>query len=377
VARRFVFACEFGISEATASDLRHSKLESLRIVSGAFFGSTIIETKNLFVYIAEQMKRLDSDIGSTKAALQQRPEVLKAVRVDAAIDVPFRMIHNAMDEVVAHLVVTDCVIRIDFRAILDVFEQDVLQGLSRDVRHNFGADLAQIAIQDALHNRLTTVHSALLYEAQLAILVHILGEAADKRFIGFEFGIRSTQFRRRAECPIVQRGAEPLKHEPCRLLRNAKRAVNLHTGNAVLAIDQHPKTSHPLVKSDRGILKDRIDLERELPIAATAEPQLARFDEVVRFRTATRAMHLPIRPAKAHGVIESPLRIGEVNDGLLESSWRLHEKKHTPYVRVCQVYIYLWKLMIPMDLGGGGLSNSELLKIVLLSTRTVLAFTRP
>lgn len=130
----------------------------------------------------------------------------------------------------------------------------------------------------------------------------------------------------RAGRVVVHRGAEPLKHEPCRLLRDAQRAVNLHTGNTILAIDHHPETRHPSIKSKRRVLKDRTDLQRELLVATTAEPDAASLDEVVFIETATRANHFAIRPAKADSVVEGPVRIGEVNDGLLESAWRPHVK---------------------------------------------------
>ena len=33
-------------------------------------------------------------------------------------------------------------------------------------------------------------------------------------------------------------------------LSNANRALNLHAGDAVLAIDQHPESDHPLIGTD-------------------------------------------------------------------------------------------------------------------------------
>ena len=77
--------------------------------------------------------------------------------------------------------------------------------------------------------------------------------------------------------PIVQRCSQTLQHKPCRLLSNAKSAVDFHAANAVLAANKHPKCRHPLVQTDRRILKDRIHLERELLIATTAEPQTPNF----------------------------------------------------------------------------------------------------
>ena len=237
--------------------------------------------------------------------------------MDATINVALGMVHNIMHEVIANLVVAYRVVRIDFGTVLDVLEKNILKSLAGDVRNNLCAYLPKISVKDSLHNSLSTMHPTLLHKSQFAILVHVLSESADERFIGFQFRVRSAQFGCRTKRAIVQGSSEPLKHEPCRLLGNAQSAVNLHAGNAVLAIDQHPKARHPLVETDRRIFKDRIDLERKLLVAATAEPDAPRLDEVVLFRTATRAMNLAIRPAQANGVVESSLRIGEINDGLL------------------------------------------------------------
>jgi hypothetical protein len=126
-----------------------------------------------------------------------------------------------------------------------------------------------------------------------------------------------THFLDGSERSGTQSHAEPLKHKPCRLLGDAEGAVNLHAADTILAINQHPKRCHPLIHAERRILKNRIDLERELLVASTTEPQLARLDEVALLGTATRANDLAIGPAQFDGVLESAARIGEVNDGLL------------------------------------------------------------
>jgi hypothetical protein len=116
---------------------------------------------------------------------------------------------------------------------------------------------------------------------------------------------------------IAQSGTETLKHKPCRLLGNANGAVEFHAGNAILAIDQHPKRCHPFVESKSGILKDRSNLDRELLIASTAEPEAPSLDEIMLIGIAAGAAHVATGPAKANGIVECPLRIGEVNDGIL------------------------------------------------------------
>jgi len=156
--------------------------------------------------------------------------------------------------------------------------------------------------------------------------VHVLGESANESFVYFKFGAGTTKLRCGAKRAIVQSFAEPLKHKPCRLLGDTKSAVNLHTADSVFAVDQHPESGHPFVHPQSGILEDRIYLERELPVAATAEPQFSSLDEVVLFGVTARADNLSIRPAKLNGIVKGAVRIGEINDGLLQSSWRLHRK---------------------------------------------------
>lgn len=187
-----------------------------------------------------------------------------------------------------------------------------------------GADFAKVAVKDSLHDGLSAMYSALLYKTQLAVFVHVLSKSADERFIGFDFGIRTAQFRRATKRSVVQCSAKPLEHKPCRLLSNAKRAVNLHAGNAVLAVDQHPERCHPFVQSNRRILENRLNLDSELAVTATAEPQFARLDEVVAVGATARADHLAIGPAQHRSVLESPVGICEVDDRFLEGPWRFH-----------------------------------------------------
>ena len=161
------------------------------------------------------------------------------------------------------------------------------------------------------------MHSALLDEAKFAILMHVLRQSAYECFISFAFRIRATKLRSSAECAIVQSKPKALQHKPCRFLGNTKRAVNLHAGNAVLAIDQDPKSSHPLVQSERRIFKNGADLQRELLIAATAQPNFSRLNKVVLFRGAARAKHLAVRESQCLSIFKAAVRIGEVNDGFL------------------------------------------------------------
>ena len=237
--------------------------------------------------------------------------------MNASVDVPFGVVHDVMDKVVADLVVTDCVIRVNLGPILNVLKKDVLQGLPRNVGDNLSTDLAQLPVEYPLHYTLSAVHSALLDNAQLAAFVHILGETPNERFICFHFCVRTTEFARTAKPPVVMCSAEPLKHKPSGLLSYAERAMYLHAGYSVLTIHKHPKSRHPLVQPEGRVLKYGPDFERELPVAVTTQPDVPSFYEVVFLGTAPWADNLAIGPTKLHSVIKRSLRIGEVNDGFL------------------------------------------------------------
>ena len=72
--------------QALADDALHGKVEAFGVSHLA-----VVVAIGLFVQIAEQVERLDADIGSAdQAAFQQAPEVLQTVGVDIAVDVLLR-----------------------------------------------------------------------------------------------------------------------------------------------------------------------------------------------------------------------------------------------------------------------------------------------
>jgi hypothetical protein len=64
----------------------------------------VVVAESLFVQIAEQVKRLSRNVCAVDAAVQQAPEVLKAVRVDLAINVLYGVVHDLMLEFVQTVV---------------------------------------------------------------------------------------------------------------------------------------------------------------------------------------------------------------------------------------------------------------------------------
>jgi hypothetical protein len=67
-----------GERDALPDDLRDGKIESASVIEVL----AVVVAKHLFVKVAKQMEWFDANIGSAKAALEQRPEVLDSVRVE-------------------------------------------------------------------------------------------------------------------------------------------------------------------------------------------------------------------------------------------------------------------------------------------------------
>jgi hypothetical protein len=153
--------------------------------------------------------------------------------------------------------------------------------------------------------------------------VHVAGLAADERFIYLHFPATATEFR--AVEVILDSKPKALQHKPCGLLSDTQSAVNFHAGNAVLAIDEQPKTRHPLIKSKGRILENGSEFQAELLLALVAEPYAASLDKRVFRFAATWANNFAIRPAETLRILESAVGVGEVNDSFLESVRCVHE----------------------------------------------------
>lgn len=89
-------------------------------------------------------------------------------------------------------------------------------------------------------------------------LVHEPGRAPDEGLVYFDFAAQLH------DAAALHGEAEPVPHEPRGLLGDSKRPRHFVGADAVLVVDQHPERGQPLVQSDRRILEDRPDLDREL-----------------------------------------------------------------------------------------------------------------
>lgn len=133
-----------------------------------------------------------------------------------------------------------------------------------------------------------------------------------------------------------------MQHEPSRLLSDADRTGDLAGANAILAITDHPKGAHPFVESQRRILENRTDFERELLLASLAEPHAAGADERMLLRAATGARNYAIRPAKVERILKAAVRIAEVNNRVLECVRRF-------YVVIMRLFAMCVKYIITLN----------------------------
>src|SRR5258708_5626924 len=213
------------------------------------------------------MKRFHANVGSRNPALEKRPEILKPVGVDATVYVLSRMVNYLMRVVRCQSIVGHKRIAVERSASGDMLANFFLQDSLATAGNDGSANLSA-ALKDAHDGGLVLRSGA--SDAPLAFTqVHVSRFAANEGFVYFNFAAQLG-----AEKIVLHRKANPLKHEPCRLLGNLHVAGDLVAANTVLAIGKHPRCHEPLVQRDRRILIDRANLGGELALGmmATAFP---------------------------------------------------------------------------------------------------------
>src|SRR5205814_1518879 len=125
------------------------------------------------------------------------------------------------------------IVCIDGRAILHIVEDRVLQSLPLDIGDNHGANLTEIAVENSHNYGLVLIWSKAI-DLETATLVHILSQAADKCFVGFNRSTFTTTKLAASESALAHSLSQPLKHEPCRLLGNAQGRGQFVRANPVL-----------------------------------------------------------------------------------------------------------------------------------------------
>src|SRR6185437_15512686 len=116
-------ARQFRIGEPFSGDLTHRQREAVSVVEGIVFRSAIVVPKHLLRHIAVKVERLYCNVGSAKAALQERPEVLDALSVNLAAHVLFDMVNSGVDIVLClESVVSRMTVCVDRGTVFNLFQ---------------------------------------------------------------------------------------------------------------------------------------------------------------------------------------------------------------------------------------------------------------
>src|SRR5882762_9218608 len=267
------------------------------------------------------MKRLNTNVGSTNAALEKAPEVLKAIGVNHPIDVLDGMVHHAVRVIRFQSLIGEQQIGIDVAASLDMLADFSLQNLFLATRDNRNANFAA-ALKDADDSHLV-FGSRPGDPTGLDTQVHIPSLATDEGFVHFDAS--ATLAAQLHHGAVLHCLADAVKHEPCRLLSDAQGAGNLAGANAVLRSGDNPDSGKPLIQTERGILEDRSHLRGELALgmAALALPFLLGCKVGNILASACGALDA-FGPTVNNHVLKAVIRIREVNDSVLQCLWPFH-----------------------------------------------------
>ena len=172
--------------------------------------------------------------------------------------------------------------------------------------------------------------------------VHESGRTTNESLVYFDFAVRSTEFQERA---ILHCKTDAVKHEPSRLLSDAKSTAHFIGTDSVLAVRNHPNSNKPLVQANRRILEDSPDLDRKLPMMmdGLALPLALILQEHNIITLTSGAGNDAIGPAELDHELQAIVGVGEVDDGLLKSLWfGAHGVPHcqnpSRNALICQVY---------------------------------------
>ena len=300
-------AGDFGPGQTLSYDLSNSQIKAVTVVHVP----AVIEPKRLLIDVAEQVERLDADIGAVQSALQEAPEVLHTIGVYVLIHVLDRVIDDGMFVFGLQSVVREQFVGEDRSASLDVLFNLRLQFFLSALLDVDRTDLTA-ALHHA-HDDLFAFGTRTLDATCAYVLMHVPRFAADEGFIDLDFSAKLTGVL------FLQRQPQPLEHEPARFLSDSGSAGDFVGANAVLAIGKHPHRKQPLVQGDWRVLKDSPDFDRELcfRVPSLTLPDFARSNKGNVLRSTGRTYN-PILPTPRREVIDAVHRIGKVDNRLLQ-----------------------------------------------------------
>jgi hypothetical protein len=301
------------VGQPSASSSRQNFREAPSVPTAVL---ALVIAERLFVQIAKEMERLDTDIGPFQAALKQTPEVLKSVGMHAAIDVLLGVVYELMDVFPVQSGIGRQFISEQFSPGYDVFLDVILQSLLLAVGDMLDANLPGFAVQQANYQLLARAAGS---DDLLGFLVrmHITGESTDHAFVGFDRAATTHLL----EATTLHREPDAVEHKPCGFLTDVQISSYFARTNPVLAIADQPDGGQPLGQRQGGILENSSDLDGELAalVLTTAFPAALIGEEVNLFASAGWTFHDAIRPATRDHVRDTAVFVGEIPDRISQT----------------------------------------------------------
>ena len=277
-----------------------------------------IEAEHLLIQIPEEMKLFDADVCAFESALEQAPEVFESISVNLSVNIAFRVVDNLMLEIL----ILQSLIGVESIGVDGAMRFDVAMNLGFDVWlaaiGNHGSANLSAAFQHA--NNWSLILAASFGDAASPLVgVHESSSTTDEGFIYLHLLSMSADFGERI---ILHRKTNPVQHEPCGLLSDAKSTRYFVGTDPVLTVRNHPHCGKPLVERQSRVLKDGADLHAELFLSVLlfAFPHPTSGDKA-NVITATSGAFNAIGPTALDHEVEAVVGVGEVDDGLLEGLW--------------------------------------------------------
>ena len=163
-----------------------------------------VVAEHLFVKIAEQMERLDADVGSFQSALEEAPEVFESVGVNLSVNVLFGMVNDlVLEPLMLESLIGHERIGVDRAACFDVSANVGLQRMLFAIGNDGGANFTA-TFQDA-HDGGFVFGASLSNPALVFVGVHEASRATNEGFVYFDFAIRPPSFMRNERVCIAKR----------------------------------------------------------------------------------------------------------------------------------------------------------------------------
>src|SRR5579863_1694754 len=179
------------------------------------------------------MEWLNTNVASRDAALEQTPEVLKAVCMDLPVNVFLGMVDNLVGIFLCESVIGFERIGVESGTRFYMVPNFSLQGGTLAVGDYRSADLPS-TLQSSEHN--SFVLSASTSNAPFALIeVHVPRLAADKGFVYLNVTAQL------AERFILQGQTDAMQHEPSGFLSYVQIAGKFATADSVFAIREQPQ----------------------------------------------------------------------------------------------------------------------------------------